>query len=120
MESDETPAYRNTRKAWGGNPITLRDALTIAGLCTGLFGGTVIFSIRSIAREEIQIHNNDSRAHPAAMEPMREHISRQNGEAPQNAEMFERIRRIEIRAEEFRETLARIEERMIRDVPRKK
>ena len=92
--------------------ITLRDALVVAGTCTTLFGGIVIFSLRSLVREEIGFHDQNSRAHTAIMEPVRDHMSRQNGEEAQNREMYARIRSMETQLQESGRSIARIEARL--------
>lgn len=92
--------------------IGLRDALVVAGICTGLFGGITVFSLRAMMREEIAYHNNDSRAHPAAMEPIHNHVARQEAEAGMNRDLLERVTRIEAKVTDSSESIARIEERL--------
>jgi hypothetical protein len=109
--SDGEGEILSSRKS--GHPkrvIGLRDALIVAGLCMAVFSGVLVFSLRSLVREEIVFHNNDSRAHPAAMEPIHAHIARQEAEIVQSRDLLERVARIEAKVTQSSEAIVRIEE----------
>lgn len=104
--------FPRKRKECPPRVVTLRDALVVAGLCTTIFSGIAVFSLRAVVREEIGYHNNDARAHPAAMEPIHNHIARQEAEAAASRDLLERVVRIESKVTNSSESIARIEERL--------
>lgn len=112
-ESGEQVEYLHRRDdSKAARVITLRDALIVAATCTGLFGGITIFALRALIRDEISIHDNNSRAHTAITEPVKEHMARQEAEVPASRELLDRIGRIETKLNQSGESIARIEERL--------
>lgn len=119
-EDGQEVEYPIQRTSLPPRVIGLKDALIVCSICTGIFGGLTVYILDSRINQHLEAHNNDPRAHPAAMEPVKEHMSRQSGEAGLNQELLERTARTEASVAQMRESLARIEERLAIHDQRKK
>ena len=95
----------------GGNFITLRTALSVAALCTTIFGGITVWGLRAFIREEIRTHDENPKAHASATETFRLHVAREDSAAEERRQMLERIIRIESKVDRLGEAVARQDER---------
>ena len=103
--------FLHERRADTARVITLKTALSVAALCTTLFGGITIFALRALIREEVRTHDQDAHAHYTMSEPFRLHVAREDSAADERRQMLERLLRIEAKVDRLGESVARQEER---------
>jgi uncharacterized membrane protein YccC len=76
--------------------------------CVGTFGGFYVWSVRSVAREEIVLHNLDRTSHPYLRETVTSHIAQDSLQQQEAREMRDQISRIESRQIQMADTLSQL------------